>query len=159
VHCAYYHPFSSLNLGYPTPPFLSTADHYFEWRCKFNPNKVLGTILFSVHPGFHNYLPFNIQVTNPIFQCPSIIVCWWNILTALSGQVCTWVDELGETLRIEEDIWLFKHQLFDLIDRFWKPVYPYNSTSPTLRPPHSPGLPLTLHPLTLHPTTPLVPNK
>jgi len=126
MHCAYYHPFSSLDLGYPTPPFLSTADHYFEWWLKFDPNKVLGTILFSVHLSFYSDIPFNIQVTNPIFQYPSIIICWWDIPTALPGQVCTWVNELGETLPIEEDIWLFKHQLFDFINKFWKLVFPYD---------------------------------
>jgi len=32
VHCPYYKPFSSLDQGAPAPPFLATADHYFEWR-------------------------------------------------------------------------------------------------------------------------------
>jgi len=38
VHCDYYCSFSSLDLGYPTPSFLSTTNHYFEWQSKFDPN-------------------------------------------------------------------------------------------------------------------------
>jgi len=68
VHCAYYCPFSSLDLGYPTPPFLSTTDNYLEWQSKFDSNKVLGTVLFVVHSGLFSNIPTLQFPTHPIFS-------------------------------------------------------------------------------------------
>jgi len=108
MYCAYYHPFSSLDLGYPTPPFLSTADHYLECQSKFDPNRVIGTVLFVVHPGFFSDVPIVCTLIHPIFKCPALTISWWDIPMALPGQACAWVDKLGKQEHFKEEIWLFK---------------------------------------------------
>jgi len=150
MHCAY---LSSLDQGFPTLPFLSTSEHYFEWQSKTDPTKVLGTILFLVHPGLYFSTLQVLKDKHPIFKCKSLIILWWDISTSLPSIACAWLNELGDTHNITEDIWLFQHYLFKFINKFWSPVYPYDTDSPHLQPAHSPGLPLT----PFHPSmTPLV---
>jgi len=156
VHCPYYKPFSSLDNGAPAPPFLATADHYFEWRSIYT-NHTLAVITFIVHPAYSQEKPLISFDKHPIFFCESCVVSWWDFPTALPGEVIAWLEVQADINPPEESFWLFTHALADFVDRFWKPVYPYDHHSPNLRPSHAPKLPLTPnHPLL---TTPLVPNK
>jgi len=156
VHCPYYKPFSSLDQGAPAPPFLATADHYFEWRSIYT-NQPLAIITFIVHPAYHTEVPQVLIDRHPLYQCESCIVSWWDFPTSLPGQVFAWLQEVSNLHIQEESFWLFSHTLADFVDKFRKPVHPYNHCSPNLRPSHTPPQTLTPnHPL--H-TTPLVPSK
>ena len=124
IHCPYYRPFSSLDQGAPSPPFLNTADHHFEWH-SIHTNLSLAIIIFVVHPAFHYKLP---QVTinrHPIYHCESCIITWWNIPTALPGHIIAWISKVAELHDQPESFGLFSHTIGDFIDRFWKPIFPY----------------------------------
>jgi len=156
VHCPYYKPFSSLDQGAPSPPFLATADHYFEWRSIYT-NQPLAVITFIVHPTYSQEVPQVLINCHPTFRCESCIVSWWDFPTSLPGQVVAWLQAVANLHIQEESFWLFSYALTDFVDKFWKPVHPYDHRSPNLRPSHTPPLPLTPN----HPsnTTPLVPSK
>ena len=49
VHCPYYRPFSALDAGFTSPPFLIGADHYFEWR-SLSHLQPLCLITFCISP-------------------------------------------------------------------------------------------------------------
>lgn len=100
--------------------------------------------LLSTLASLATFPPFSFPLTPS-----SLVICWWDIPTALPGQACTWANKLEEQVYFKEDIWLFKHQLFNFINKFWKLVCPYNTTSPHLCPPHSPAS-------LSHPSTPLL---
>jgi len=157
VHCPYYWPFSSLDQGAPSPPFLSTADHYFEW-CSIYTNQPLAIVTFIVHPTYHTEVLQVLIDKHLFYQCESCIISWWDFPMALPGQLIAWLQGVSKLHNQEESFWLFTHALANFVDSFWKPVYPsYNHKSPNLWPAHTLPLPLTPnHPL--H-TTPLVPSK
>ena len=154
VHCPYYKPFSSLDSGAPSPPFLATADHYFEWRSIYT-NQPLAVITFIVHPAYSQNVPQVDVYPHPHFKCENCIVSWWDFPTALPGEVIAWLQVQADLNAQEESFWLFSHALADFVDKFWKPVFPYDHKSPNLRPDRAPPLPLTPN----HPslTTSLVP--
>jgi len=156
VHCPYYKPFSSLDSGAPSPPFLATANHYFEWRSIYT-NHTLAVATFIVHPAYSQEKPQVLFDKHPVFFCESCIISWWDFPTALPGEVVAWLQEQADIYPQEESFWLFSYALADFVDRFWKPVFPYDYNSPNLRPNHAPRLPLTPN----HPsiTTPLVPSE
>ena len=156
VHCPYYRPFSSLDQGAPTPPFFSTAEHYFEW-CSIYTNQPLAIVHFLVHPVYHTDVPQVLITPHPLYNCESCIISWWNFPTTLPGQLIAWLQGVSKLYNQEESFWLFTHALANFTADFWKPVHPYNHKSPNLRPSHAPLLPLTPN----HPsiTTSLVPSE
>jgi len=137
MHCPYYRPFSSLDLGAPSPPFFSTAKHYFEWRSIYT-NHPLAIVTFIVHPAYHSNIPIIHILNHPIYHCESCVVSWWDFPTALLGQLIAWLQGVSELYNHEESFWLFTHTLADFTTDFWKPVYPYDHKSPNLRPAPSP---------------------
>jgi len=82
VHCPYYKPFSLLDSGAPSPPFLATADHYFEWRSVYT-NHTLAVVTFIVHLAFSQEKPHVLFDKHPVFSCESCIISWW-----VSGPLC-----------------------------------------------------------------------
>jgi len=137
VHCPYYKPFSSLDSGAPSPPFLATANHYFEWRSIYT-NHTLAVVTFIVHPAFSQEKPHVLFNKHPVFFCESCVISWWDFPMALPGEVIAWLQVQADLYPQEESFWLFSHALANFIDKFWKPVFPYDYNSPNLRPDHTP---------------------
>ena len=150
MHCPYYWPFSSLDQGAAFPPFLSTANYYFDWQ-SVHTHKPLAIVTFIVHPAFHTDIPQVLINKQPVYQCESCISSWWDFPMALPGQLIAWLQGVSKLHNQEESFWLFIHTLTDFVGNFWKPIYPYNHKSPNLRPAYAPLLPLTPnHPLHIH---------
>jgi len=115
VHCPYYKPFSSLDQGAPSPPFLATADHYFEWRSIYTQH-TLAVVTFIVHPAYSQERPLVTISTHPIFYCESCVISWWDFPTAIPGEVVTWLQTVANINPQEESLWLFSHALADFVD-------------------------------------------
>ena len=52
VHCPYYRRFSALDAGFTSPPFLLSADHYFEWRSLSPSTPLFNHLLHFPHLQF-----------------------------------------------------------------------------------------------------------
>ena len=85
VHCPYYRPFSALDAGFTSPPFLLGADHYFEWR-SLSHLQPLCLITFCISPVFDFPSP-KVHFGNSIIHaCPTITILSGNYPLQLQGR-------------------------------------------------------------------------
>ena len=95
VHCPYYRPFSALNAGFTSPPFLICTDHYFEWR-SLSHLQPLCLITFCISPVFDFPSP-KVHFGNSIIHtCPTITILYWDCPETLPSNIADFLFQLGE---------------------------------------------------------------
>jgi hypothetical protein len=162
IHYPYYCPFSALDAGVITPPFLLGADHQFLWKSDLTEN-VLATVYFSISPSFYFPTPRIHLTTNVYTHCPAIIVLWWDIPTDLPLAVIEYLSSFEQLSG--QDFELFIQHLVEFCRDYNSPIHPYQFESPLaldIPPPltSTPGT-LFLKPRsdTPYPANPLAPHK
>ena len=141
VHCPYYRPFSALDAGFTSPPFLLSADHYFEWR-SLSHLQPLCLITFCISPVFDFPSP-KVHFGNSIIHaCPTITILYWDCPESLPSNVADFLFQLGEHLP-DDNLYLFKSFLDRFIADFFLPISPYDSPYNPLWPTQPPTLPFT----------------
>jgi hypothetical protein len=140
VHCPYYRPFSSLDAGFTSPPFLIGGDHHFEWRSSSHHQPIL-TLLISIHPGYQFSTPQVIISNSLTHACPSIHLLHWDCPIELPNKVREFIQELDDAL--EEDLYKFLDCIDSWFQLYWESITPNEYYPPTLTPTHPPLLPIT----------------
>ena len=125
VHCPYYRPFSALDTGFTSPPFLIGADHYFEWR-SLSHLQPLCLITFCISLVFDFPSP-KVHFGNSIIHiCPTITIFYWDCPEILPSNITDFLFQLGEHLP-DDSLHLFESFLDRFIADFFLPISPYDS--------------------------------
>ena len=120
VHCPYYRPFSALDAGFTSPPFLIGTDHYFEWRL-LSHHQPLCLITFCISPVFDFPSP-KVHFGNSIIHaCPTITILYWDCPESLPSNVAEFLFQLGEHLP-NNNLYLFKSFLDWFVADFFLPI-------------------------------------
>jgi len=142
VHRPYYRPFSAVDQGFTYPPFLVSADHYFEWRDSSHQYPIF-TVNFCINPLFQFQSPCTILTNHLLFGCPCYQILWWDCPQHLPVALAELLFLQEEEL--EENSVGFLHFLEEFCQAYFAPIAPYppifNYTLVPDQPPSPPTIP------------------
>ena len=133
VHWAYYHPFSILVQDVPSPPYLITCDHLFEWIHSHHTFPAC-VVLFTANPLTHSPTPEVSVDQHSIYGCPIYMVTFWDIPQCIPPILHYSLKEIEDTL--EADLVSFLTCLEVFIEDHFKPIPPIVEEGYSLLLPH-----------------------
>ena len=134
VHKPYYKPFSTLTEGYAYPPFLNSADHYFEWRSAIHHYPIC-IIVFSINPLHHFPNPHIVHTAHFTYHCPVIHILWWDLPRDLPNIVSELITAYDDNYQL--GLTGLLPLLEQFIDSYFAPItpFPYEDQAEPLSPP------------------------
>ena len=102
------------------PPFLISADYYFEWRSILHQQPVC-VLLISIHPGYQFTLPEVLITNSLIFTCPLITILWWDTPEELPWKALEFPEELNLTLN-HENLEQFSRDIQNFLQEVHRPI-------------------------------------